>query len=148
MSHSIDDDDDDTSNNNNNNTNDSIFSTMIPESIEDKVLGSNNNHIDDYSLIKKPIEKEVINSDDEKPFKCESCTKAFRRSEHLKRHIRSVHSNIRPFPCKFCDKKFSRSDNLAQHLRTHNKWGARILVIDPLDGSYLFITIVIDLFMF
>jgi uncharacterized Zn-finger protein len=58
---------------------------------------------------------------DEKPFKCDSCVKAFRRSEHLKRHIRSVHSNIRPFPCKFCDKKFSRSDNLAQHLRTHNK---------------------------
>lgn len=58
---------------------------------------------------------------DEKPFKCDSCIKAFRRSEHLKRHIRSVHSNIRPFPCKFCDKKFSRSDNLAQHLRTHNK---------------------------
>lgn len=63
----------------------------------------------------------LINDDAEKPFKCDDCPKAFRRSEHLKRHIRSVHSNIRPFPCKFCDKKFSRSDNLAQHLRTHNR---------------------------
>lgn len=62
-----------------------------------------------------------VGEDEEKPFKCNSCTKAFRRSEHLKRHVRSVHSNVRPFPCKFCEKKFSRSDNLAQHLRTHNK---------------------------
>ncbi|KAK6463831.1 hypothetical protein DFJ63DRAFT_318847 [Scheffersomyces coipomensis] len=52
-------------------------------------------------------------------FPCSECDKQFKRSEHLKRHIRSVHSNIRPFHCKFCDKKFSRSDNLAQHLKTH-----------------------------
>ncbi|EDO18350.1 hypothetical protein Kpol_1013p21 [Vanderwaltozyma polyspora DSM 70294] len=66
-----------------------------------------------------------INSNDEieKPFKCGDCTKQFRRSEHLKRHIRSVHSKERPFPCKYCDKKFSRSDNLSQHLKTHKKHG-------------------------
>ncbi|ODV76899.1 uncharacterized protein CANTADRAFT_24158 [Suhomyces tanzawaensis NRRL Y-17324] len=52
-------------------------------------------------------------------FPCSECDKQFKRSEHLKRHIRSVHSNIRPFHCKYCDKKFSRSDNLAQHLKTH-----------------------------
>ena len=60
---------------------------------------------------------------DEKPFKCDQCTKAFRRSEHLKRHVRSVHSTERPFHCQFCDKKFSRSDNLSQHLKTHKKHG-------------------------
>ncbi|AGO10541.1 AaceriABR089Cp [[Ashbya] aceris (nom. inval.)] len=64
-----------------------------------------------------PLEEE------EKPFKCQECTKAFRRSEHLKRHIRSVHSSDRPFPCTYCDKKFSRSDNLSQHLKTHRKHG-------------------------
>ncbi|KAK6459419.1 uncharacterized protein RJT20DRAFT_132553 [Scheffersomyces xylosifermentans] len=52
-------------------------------------------------------------------FSCSECDKQFKRSEHLKRHIRSVHSNIRPFHCKYCEKKFSRSDNLAQHLKTH-----------------------------
>ncbi|RLV94588.1 Zinc finger protein MSN4 [Spathaspora sp. JA1] len=52
-------------------------------------------------------------------FPCMECEKQFKRSEHLKRHIRSVHSNIRPFHCKYCEKKFSRSDNLAQHLKTH-----------------------------
>ena len=48
----------------------------------------------------------------------------FKRSEHLKRHQRSVHSNDRPFACKYCEKKFSRSDNLAQHLKTHIKTDA------------------------
>ncbi|SCW02458.1 LAFE_0F06876g1_1 [Lachancea fermentati] len=61
--------------------------------------------------------------EEEKPFKCQECTKAFRRSEHLKRHIRSVHSSERPFHCSYCDKKFSRSDNLSQHLKTHKKHG-------------------------
>lgn len=60
---------------------------------------------------------------EEKPFKCDQCNKAFRRSEHLKRHVRSVHSTERPFHCQFCDKKFSRSDNLSQHLKTHKKHG-------------------------
>lgn len=61
--------------------------------------------------------------DEAKPFKCKECAKAFRRSEHLKRHIRSVHSTERPFACMFCEKKFSRSDNLSQHLKTHKKHG-------------------------
>lgn len=57
--------------------------------------------------------------EDGKPFTCPDCPKQFKRSEHLKRHIRSVHSNVRPFHCKYCEKQFSRSDNLAQHLKTH-----------------------------
>lgn len=57
----------------------------------------------------------------DKPFTCTTCGKSFRRSEHLRRHIRSVHSQERPFACTLCDKKFSRSDNLSQHLKTHKK---------------------------
>lgn len=69
-----------------------------------------------------PKENNTNNEEEEeKPFPCPDCSKQFKRSEHLKRHIRSVHSNIRPFHCKYCEKKFSRSDNLAQHLKTHYK---------------------------
>ena len=56
-----------------------------------------------------------------KPFMCPTCGKAFKRGEHLKRHIRSIHSGEKPFVCPVCEKKFSRSDNLAQHSRTHRK---------------------------
>ncbi|KAI8363724.1 hypothetical protein B0O80DRAFT_376616, partial [Mortierella sp. GBAus27b] len=49
------------------------------------------------------------------------CGKLFKRSEHLKRHVRSVHTLEKPFLCSYpgCPKKFSRSDNLNQHVRIH-----------------------------
>lgn len=56
---------------------------------------------------------------EELAFPCLECDKNFKRLEHLKRHIRLVHLNIRPYHCKYCEKKFSRLDNLAQHLKTH-----------------------------
>lgn len=62
--------------------------------------------------------------DEPKPFPCSECDKQFKRLEHLKRHVRSVHSSIRPFHCKYCEKKFSRLDNLAQHSKTHFKINA------------------------
>ncbi|KAG7664491.1 MSN4 [[Candida] subhashii] len=74
------------------------------------------------------------NSNSNGSFPCAECDKQFKRSEHLKRHIRSVHSNIRPFHCKYCEKKFSRSDNLAQHLKTHyrvDSEGNACVVLNP-----------------
>lgn len=71
-------------------------------------------------------------------FVCEykDCNKLFKRSEHLKRHIRSIHTQDRPFQCyhQTCQKRFSRSDNLNQHLKTHKhgkryvdeKWSSNI----------------------
>lgn len=61
-----------------------------------------------------------------KQFVCEikGCGKRFRRSEHLKRHIRSLHTNEKPYQCDRCMKRFSRSDNLAQHSRIHKAGAA------------------------
>ncbi|PWN30111.1 hypothetical protein BDZ90DRAFT_257208 [Jaminaea rosea] len=51
--------------------------------------------------------------------KVPGCGKLFKRSEHLKRHIRSIHTDEKPFTCQICHKKFSRHDNLNQHMRVH-----------------------------
>ncbi|AGO11208.1 AaceriACL057Wp [[Ashbya] aceris (nom. inval.)] len=55
-----------------------------------------------------------------KPFGCEYCERRFKRQEHLKRHIRSLHMGEKPYGCDICGKKFSRSDNLNQHIKTHS----------------------------
>ncbi|KAK4048638.1 C2H2-type domain-containing protein [Microbotryomycetes sp. JL201] len=52
------------------------------------------------------------------------CKAAFKRSEHLKRHYKSVHMGSKPFPCmeEGCTKAFSRKDNLQQHMAmVHSK---------------------------
>lgn len=58
--------------------------------------------------------------DASKQFACEFCDRRFKRQEHLKRHVRSLHMCEKPFQCHICDKKFSRSDNLNQHIKTHS----------------------------
>ncbi|KAG2213967.1 hypothetical protein INT47_001237 [Mucor saturninus] len=60
---------------------------------------------------------------DDKNFPChhDDCGKVFKRSEHLKRHVRSIHTREKPYQCPYeqCGKRFSRSDNLSQHIRIH-----------------------------
>ncbi|GLB43216.1 putative HD domain-containing protein [Lyophyllum shimeji] len=61
-----------------------------------------------------------------RPFVCEvdDCGKCFIRGEHLKRHVRSIHTNDKPHPCPYpgCGKSFSRRDNLGQHTQKRTGW--------------------------
>lgn len=79
-----------------------------------------------YGGIARPRGKNMENiskNSKDRPFACDVpfCDRAFKRHEHLKRHIK-MHSGERPFKCTYpgCLKSFSRSDNLNQHLRTHS----------------------------
>jgi hypothetical protein len=54
-------------------------------------------------------------------FRCtqpECKDKAFKRAEHLKRHMK-CHSDKKPFICEMCGTAFSRSDNRRAHYDTH-----------------------------
>ncbi|KAH0431062.1 hypothetical protein CcaCcLH18_07367 [Colletotrichum camelliae] len=55
---------------------------------------------------------------DSRGLACSYCDEAFKRKEHLDRHIRR-HLGSKPFQCTVCLKAFSRKDVLNRHLTTH-----------------------------
>jgi uncharacterized Zn-finger protein len=54
------------------------------------------------------------NSQQDRPYKCDTCTMSFNRNHDLKRHKR-IHLAIKPYACEFCGKAFSRTDALKRH---------------------------------
>ncbi|ORZ01787.1 hypothetical protein BCR43DRAFT_433507 [Syncephalastrum racemosum] len=67
--------------------------------------------------------RSIADDSEDRRYPCEEtgCGKVFKRSEHLKRHHRSIHARDKPYRCPYqaCSKRFSRSDNLNQHMRVH-----------------------------
>ncbi|KAG9002771.1 hypothetical protein FRB94_004718 [Tulasnella sp. JGI-2019a] len=67
------------------------------------------------------VEAKIASSSRAYVCQVEGCGKAFRRGEHLKRHVRSLHTHDKPERCTHpgCGKEFSRKDNMQQHLKIH-----------------------------
>jgi len=67
------------------------------------------NHVRQYHL-NLPMIKDHI---------CNHCGKAYNLLYQLKKHIKSVHLEIKPFICPECGKAFARKDKLQDHIDLH-----------------------------
>lgn len=52
----------------------------------------------------------------ERPYKCDVCSKAFHCAHSMKHH-KKTHTSIRPYVCSYCDRTFNKSGNLNRHIR-------------------------------
>ena len=56
-----------------------------------------------------------------RPYKCDTCDKAFKLKHHLLEHSR-LHSGERPYECTSCGKKFRHSGSYSQHVNNRSKF--------------------------
>jgi hypothetical protein len=108
---------------------------LPPEELVDLFLPHNADSM--ISSASFMVPQDAADNSSNKTFACGYCSRKFRRQEHLKRHVRSMHGPEKPYKCLHCDKKFSRLENCEQHQRTHG-FHPMGLFYPPLLGSGIF----------
>ena len=70
----------------------------------------------------------------ERPYQCThaGCIMGFARPDELTRHAR-IHTGVRPYPCLICSRAFRRSDHLKSHMIVHEKEQARPMKMEACD---------------
>jgi uncharacterized protein YbaR (Trm112 family) len=53
---------------------------------------------------------------DKRRFKCPECNYTTDNRSHLRRHVVTVHSDIKPFKCYVCEKEFARGEKCKNHI--------------------------------
>ncbi|XP_055906006.1 zinc finger protein 25 [Eupeodes corollae] len=61
---------------------------------------------------------------------CEVCGLSYLQSSHLKKHMDTVHLNIKPHVCSICGHAFPFEFNLKQHELTHKEKGFKCMMCD------------------
>ena len=56
--------------------------------------------------------------EDQRPYKCNQCDKAFHLSGGLKVHIQTVHEGQRNYKCESCEKTFTQINHFKRHIQT------------------------------
>ncbi|EAT36083.1 AAEL011807-PB [Aedes aegypti] len=59
-----------------------------------------------------------VHSEDRK-FVCNDCGNGFKKLEHLKMHINTVHLKTKAYSCQVCNKSFARVGDRNVHMRSH-----------------------------
>jgi predicted RNA-binding Zn-ribbon protein involved in translation (DUF1610 family) len=116
------------------------YYTDIPHDYDPLVTGyySQYSNLADFSS-GYYVESELTEYQPKKTYPCPDCGKIFSRSDHMRRHQRSVHSEQTPFQCDLCPRSYARADKLKVHRRMHETVGHDSLQDNRMKGWSCFL---------